>query len=285
MAKGLSRVSARPSCLWLIAVVLLAAAGCAAPAEKVEEKPKPPPLEELRSQVQELQRRQEALRRKRAALEEDFASLSREISELESLRQEVVAAQREAQERAAAMRQVEAEALEPEAAPKPPRVLPPRPGGPGREPYVVHTASYRTRRQALQGASRWAKEGYLAYTARAELGPKGTWYRILIDRFPSVGEARSFARQLKRLHKIRYAAPMKLPYSVDLEAYATMDEVRQARSELERQGIYPYVVEEVGPDGSTFYRLRVGAYKTRREAEAAARQAARAGAESAVVTP
>ena len=252
---------------------------------QIQEVRPPSPLEALESKVRDLGKRQRTLMQRQAEVEGDFAKLSQSQWELISLRDEVLAVQREAAERAASQRAVEAEALGQRRVAKATLARPPTPGGPGVKPFVVHTSSYRTAWKALNDSRRLANGGYMAYSSKADLGPKGIWYRVLVDRFASVGEARSFARRLKERNKLSYAAPMRLPYAVALEAYPSMEGAREAKADLERKGLHPYVVKETNPVGSTLYRLRIGAFKKRSEAEAAAERAEQAGAASAVVKP
>lgn len=239
----------------------------------------------LGTKVRDLEERQSTLVQKRAELEGEFAKLSEAHGELVTLRDEVLAAQREAVERASSLEAVTAETLKQQRVARAQAARPPTPGGPGWKPIVVHTASFRNAREALEEAERLDRLGYMAYTARVDLGRKGIWYRSLVDRFSSVQEAQSFARSLKGNAKLKYAAPMRLPFTVDLGGYASREKVRAARAELGRKGIHPYIVNETGADGSTIYRLRLGAFKKYSEAEAASEWAARAGAQSAVVTP
>lgn len=250
--------------------------------------PPPSPLEELEAKVSQLESRQMQLSRTRAELQEDFADLEREQERLKALRDEVLEAQQEAAERAAAMREVEAEALAEEKPPPPEEplaVVPPTPGGPGLKPYAVHTSSFRNESLAFKEADRLEAKGYEAYVSRADLGAGGRWMRVLIGRFPSADEARSYASSFKAKEGVSYAGPLRLPYSVALEGYRSAREARRALKELEAEGLHPYLVEEGGSGDSRLYRLMVGAYATRAEAERAADKAASAGASAAVVTP
>lgn len=271
--------------------VLVLVVGCESPpAAKrkatVQEPPlKQTPVEVLEAKVRRLEERQRALLQKRAELQGEFDGLTQTQGDLVALRDEVLEARRRATERAASLESVETEALAQQRVARAMVARAPKAGGAGKMPFVVHTTSYRAARQALNDANRLARLGYQAYTSRADLGPKGVWYRTLVDRFTSLEEARSFSRRLKERGRLSYAAPMRLPYTVDLDAYTTMEAAREAKSALKRKGLHPYVSKERGPGGSTIYRLRVGAFKKRSEAQAAAERAARAGAASDVVRP
>jgi cell division septation protein DedD len=273
----------------LVTISLLAGCGPKAPErETVMQPPPPSPVEELESRVSDLEVRQSRLAQRRTKLQEEFSQLKSQQEGLETIRDEVLKAQQEAAERAVAMREIEAEALEAE---KPlrqkeaPSVLPPVSGGPGRNPYVVHTSSFRNPTLAFKEARQLSGKGYGAYVSEADLGAKGKWRRVLMDRFPSAEKARSAAESFKAREKVSYAAPMRLPFSVALEGYKSAQEANRAKENLEGKKIHPYVVEESGPAGSKVYRLMFGAYGGRAEAEAAAKRATSAGAAAAVVTP
>lgn len=275
---------------------LLASCGPKKPKPKEALQPAPPsPVEELEIKVQQLESRQMELAQRRTELERGFSELEARQENLASLRDDVIEAQREAAERAASMKDVAAEPLEaeerppavekPSEKPMPTDVLPPSPGGAGARPYVVHTSSYRNPQLATREAKRLASKGYNAYVSEADLGAKGRWSRVLIDRFSSIGDARSSAERIKAKERLSYAAPMRLPYSVALEAYPTASEAAQAKAALEKKGLESFVVEENASGGATFHRLMVGAYASKAEAEAAAKKATQAGAEAAVVKP
>lgn len=276
--------------------VLLASCGPKKPKPKEALQPAPPsPVEELELKVQELESRQIELTQRRTDLERGFSDLQARQENLATLRDDVIEAQREAAERAASMKDVAAEPLAEETRPPavkpaaekpaPTDVLAPSPGGAGAKPYVVHTSSYRNPTLATREAKRLASKGYKAYVSDADLGAKGRWSRVLIDRFSSVGDARSSAESIKAKERLSYAAPMRLPYSVALEAYPTASEAAQAKEALEKKGLECFVVEENSSGGTTFHRLMFGAYATKAEAEASAEKATQAGAKAAVVKP
>lgn len=268
---------------------LLVSCGPKKPQPKAALQPAPPsPVEELEVKVSELEARQQQLKRRRAELESEFAGLQQQQQGLLSLRDQVLETQRQAAERAASMREVEAEALAPEKRAEkaiPAKTLPPEPVVKGKKPYVVHTSSYRNPQLAFKEARRLAGKGYKAYTSEADLGAKGQWNRVLVDRFASADEARSLARRIKDREKLSYAAPMRLPFTVALDGYSDAEKAGKAKKNLEGKGIHCFIAEENASGGTTVYRLMVGAYAKRAEAEAAAKKATAAGASAAVVRP
>jgi hypothetical protein len=68
----------------------------------------------------------------------------------------------------------------------------------GRSPvYVVHFSSLKDRPSAEKDAARLSAElGQPGRAVEVELGEKGTWYRVVIGEFPTLGEARDFRAAL-----------------------------------------------------------------------------------------
>ena len=65
--------------------------------------------------------------------------------------------------------------------------------------YTVHAGSYRTKAAASAEAERIKAKGHDAFVERADLGRRGTWYRVKVGRF----KVRSEAEQLlKKIHKV-----------------------------------------------------------------------------------
>ena len=65
--------------------------------------------------------------------------------------------------------------------------------------YTVHVGSYRTKAAASAEAERIKAKGHDAFVERADLGRRGTWYRVKVGRF----KIKSDAEQLrKKIHKV-----------------------------------------------------------------------------------
>jgi cell division septation protein DedD len=76
-----------------------------------------------------------------------------------------------------------------------PRVVPERKMPVGR--FTINVGSFRKRPRAERLMQQLEEKGYEAFVAEAAIPQKGTWYRVSVGRFPSRGEARSFAQALK----------------------------------------------------------------------------------------
>ena len=65
--------------------------------------------------------------------------------------------------------------------------------------YTVHVGSYRTKAVASAEAERIKAKGHDVFVERADLGRRGTWYRVKVGRF----KVKSDAEQLmKKIHKV-----------------------------------------------------------------------------------
>ncbi len=64
--------------------------------------------------------------------------------------------------------------------------------------YTVHVGSYRSRDTAASEANRIRAKGHDAFVERAELGQRGTWFRVKVGRFQTRAEAESLK---EKIHK------------------------------------------------------------------------------------
>jgi hypothetical protein len=98
----------------------------------------------------------------------------------------------------------------PPAAPEPVQAESPVPSAPQaaappvvREPetspygfYTLQVSSWRTSARAQTEAARLRARGLEAYVTEADLGARGTWYRVRVGRYAGVSEARRAAQAL-----------------------------------------------------------------------------------------
>jgi len=81
---------------------------------------------------------------------------------------------------------------------------------PGQGKYTIQVASYRDQATAEQGLKKVQSSGHSnAYVARADLGPKGTYYRIYVGSFATKGAADSYLTKVKRDFKDSFIISMK----------------------------------------------------------------------------
>jgi len=63
--------------------------------------------------------------------------------------------------------------------------------------FTINVASFRQKVRAERLMGELKNKGYKAFVAEASIPKRGTWYRVSVGRFPSRGEAETFARELK----------------------------------------------------------------------------------------
>ncbi len=86
----------------------------------------------------------------------------------------------------------------PAPSPEPrPKAAPARPAVAAGGSHVVQAASFRAPGDARALKDKLAQKGYGAFVQKAELGPKGTWYRVMVGPFDGAGAAAKAAERLK----------------------------------------------------------------------------------------
>ncbi|MBM4309669.1 MAG: hypothetical protein FJ119_01810 [Deltaproteobacteria bacterium] len=65
--------------------------------------------------------------------------------------------------------------------------------------YTVHVGSYRNRDTAASESARISAKGHDAFVERADLGPRGIWFRVKVGRFKTRAEAESLKA---KIHKV-----------------------------------------------------------------------------------
>jgi cell division septation protein DedD len=75
--------------------------------------------------------------------------------------------------------------------------------------YSVHISSFRDLNKAGIEAEYFEKKGYDVYVTQAEVKNE-KWFRVLIGRFPTKGEASKLRIQLLSLRRIGYARVIKV---------------------------------------------------------------------------
>lgn len=65
-------------------------------------------------------------------------------------------------------------------------------------PYTLQVASFSRRAGADELSERLTKSGFEAYVKSVDLGPRGTWYRVRVGRYPDEDEARWAGLELAR---------------------------------------------------------------------------------------
>ena len=63
--------------------------------------------------------------------------------------------------------------------------------------FTINVGSFKKKVRAERLMKELKEKGYKAFVAEATIPQRGTWYRVSVGRFPSRGEAQTFARALK----------------------------------------------------------------------------------------
>ena len=126
-------------------------------------------------------------------------------------------------------------------------------------PYSIHDGSYRARSSAREAVEAYRKMGLEAYWTAADLGEKGTWYRVFIGYFNDQESARRIIAA-KALNDVR---PEETPYANLIGTYSSGDDLERQRRLVAESGYSPYVIM----DDNGRLNLYVGAHATLKTAE------------------
>ena len=153
-------------------------------------------------------------------------------------------------------------------------------------PYVVQIASYRTKAYAERHVQALRDRKVEAYTVPFVLPNKGRWHRVLVRRFPTIKEARSFAAQMMTAGLVDLAFPLSLPFAVEVSAPGDRKAMAVLTERLRHQGFWPYILPMVASMTTEPQdRLLVGAYATHSAALLLSGQLRAAGIPNQVVAP
>lgn len=133
-------------------------------------------------------------------------------------------------------------------------------------PYVIHVASFKRPETSMKLVNELRGKGFNAFWVGVDLGDKGRWYRVLIDRFSSPKAARRFADKILVDKTSDFARVFKLPYAIRLSSDATKEEAIETVKRGKEARVSPYLlVFEEGED--LRFQILVGSYSTQEEAE------------------
>jgi cell division protein FtsN len=126
-------------------------------------------------------------------------------------------------------------------------------------PYSLQLGSYRTLERANTALSRYSTKGLSPYWVKADLGEKGTWYRVFVGHFKKMEEADKF----KQAHNLAESVLKKIRYANLIGIYKTEDEFLDKMISLRKVGYSPYVIKDEGGG----IRLFTGAFQSKAGAE------------------
>jgi cell division septation protein DedD len=129
-------------------------------------------------------------------------------------------------------------------------------------PYSVLVGSFRNQFTADSTMEGCLKKGYTTYQVKKELKGRGTWFRVLVGYFESLEEARDFILS----EHLEDAVPVKTRYANLLGTFPSRESARKEIQKLSGLRHTPYLIESE----SRKCRLYIGAFESRKEAEAQA---------------
>ncbi len=164
----------------------------------------------------------------------------------------------------------------PSAGPPPPESAPPVVAAPPEpRPFSLLVESLRRRENALAAQRSWRQRGLNPYLVQAELGEKGTWWRLLLGAYRSLPEALAARRELG----IGEAVPVKTPFGNLAGEFSDPQEAALLRERIAARGWDAYLLEDPGRP----LRLVVGAFADAASAEKQRRELAAQGIETRTV--
>ena len=129
-----------------------------------------------------------------------------------------------------------------------------------RYPYSLHMGSLKGLRSTGKFMASLKEKRLSPYWTRVDLVKKGIWYRVFVGQFSTSDKADEFQKK----HGITADRILKTAYAAQIGDYTSKEELDQRISTLKESGFSPYFVEQ--PQGR--YLLLIGAYQTKRAAEA-----------------
>ena len=142
-------------------------------------------------------------------------------------------------------------------------------------PFSLRTASYQQLDQAAREMSEIKQLGLTPYLVKADLGDMGILWRVYIGFYATEEEA----KRIKATYKLANATVQRTDYACQVGEYSTETDSLSMFERLKKSGYFPYAIQK---DRSIF-RLYLGAYERKSEADALSQELQRKGIKSQVV--
>lgn len=147
-------------------------------------------------------------------------------------------------------------------------------------PFTAHVGAFHEKGAADEMARILRKKGHNSYVI-APSGKEDAIFRVAVDRFGSLDEARAFSETLRKSGLIKYGRTLNLPYSLRLAGPMSLKDAQAKTAELVSKGVYAYTAP--AEDGKAV--VLAGAYETEKTAKEAAGQAAISALSPSVIQP
>ena len=131
-------------------------------------------------------------------------------------------------------------------------------------PYVVQVGSYRDKKDAFQEAMILRGKGDSVCVSHARIAGKGDWYRVLVGFYRTPQAAQKAAVELKK-REYRNAFVIRRPFTIEIGIYFGDEKLKNLETQLITNGYSAYTLPSRDADNK--FRLLVGAFYTKSEAE------------------
>jgi type II secretory pathway predicted ATPase ExeA/cell division septation protein DedD len=142
-------------------------------------------------------------------------------------------------------------------------------------PFSLKSSSYQQPDRALAELSEIRQLGLAPYLVKVNLGDMGVWWRIYIGLYATEEEARS----ILKTYKLSNVTVQRTDYACQVGEYSNETDILNMFGKLRQSGYFPYTIQK---DRNRF-RLYLGAYEKKSEAEALHQELQKKGINSLVV--
>jgi len=142
-------------------------------------------------------------------------------------------------------------------------------------PFSLRSSSYKQSKRALAEISEIRQLGLSPYLVKVDLGDMGVWWRIYIGLYSTEEEARS----ILKAYKLPNATVQKTDYACQVGEFSNETDTLNMFGKLKQSGYFPYAMQK----GRDRFRLYLGAYEKKAEAETLNQELQKKGINSQVV--
>lgn len=142
-------------------------------------------------------------------------------------------------------------------------------------PFSLRSSNYQQQERAFPEMTKLKQIGLNPYLVKTNLGDLGTWWRIYIGHYSTEQEA----KKVKTAHNLTNATVHETAYACQVAEFSNEADGINLLEKLKKSGYYPYAIQK----GNNLFRMYLGAYENRSEAEAMQRELQEKGIRNHVV--
>jgi cell division septation protein DedD len=156
-----------------------------------------------------------------------------------------------------------------------------------KHPYVVHAASFQKFDNALRFVDPLLNKEIPVYIGLYSIPKKGNYYRVMIGRFETYQDSANYIETLQKDGLIKSAYSVKTPFSLELSTHDSYKEALDKASDLRKKGYAPVIFpfQSKSEKKEIKYKVLLGAYKTKDEANKSAGVLLKRGLKTSVIAP